>query len=92
MRKLINKIKNWFKPKRYVEKYYILDEYKNDENVIVWLDGRKDNSLGILTEVYYYKATQMGVYGYVELWRGSRLLDRVQLKKGEDGLIIWDFN
>ena len=96
MRKLINKIKNWFKrkmPGKIVEKYFIVDEYRCDKDVLDFLQRRISNNVinKISTKVHICKAKKDDICGYAELWKGETMLDKASLQKGASGLVYWKF-
>ena len=94
---IIDKIKNWFKrkmPGKCIEKYFIVDEYRCDKDVLDFLQRHTSNNVTnkISTEVHFCSAKKDDICGYVELWKGETMLDKALLQKGANGLVYWKFD
>lgn len=92
MRKLINKIKNWFKRKPRLEERYTLDRK--------YL-GRSQELKRFIEERQYH-CDMLGMkfsvieddfpdcqYGFVELLQNGKIVESALLKRGDLGLVLW---
>jgi len=94
MRKLINKIKNWFKRKPRLEERYTLDRkyLGRSQELKRFIEERQYHCemYGIEFSVIEddFPADQ---YGKVELFRNNKVMESVKLMKGKHNLIYWQF-
>lgn len=97
MGRVIDKIKSWFKrkmPGKCIEKYFIVDEYICDKDVLDFLQRRilKNVINKISTEVHICSAKKDSICGYVELWKGETIVDKASLQKNAWGMVYWKFD
>ena len=94
MRKLINKIKNWFKRKPRLEERYTLNRkyLGRSEELKRFIEGSqyRCDMLGIEFTIIEADFPDYQ-YGTVELLKNGNVVERALLQKNASGLVYWKF-